>query len=528
MEFLLSLPTNTIAPKIFAVLLLFIGLRIFTNVLKPKKSKTSPPLAGGAWPLLGHLHLLRGPQQPYIILGKMADKYGPIFKIKLGVHRTLIVSNSEIAKECLTTQDKVLAGRPTTVAMEIMGYKRALFGFCPYGPYWRLTRKLTTSELLSTQRLEALKHIKESEVMTAMKDVYQSWADRKTESDKVLVDMSRVFGDISSNVMFRIVVGKVYSRKGQRDLKWKQVLIDFFKLMGHFGVGDALPFLRWLDLGGVEKSMKRISKELDNYVEEWMEEHKRKRLSRGDGIVDEDFMDVMLSVLDDQMEESTGYTAHITNKATCLSIILAGSDTTRTTLTWALSLLLNNPDVLKRTQQELQLHVGKERLVNISDMKSLVYFQAVLKETLRLYPPGPLSIPHESMEDCVVAGYHVPAGTRILFNLWKIQQDPDIWKNPSEFKPERFLTTHKDVDVKGRHFELLPFGSGRRMCPGIPFAFQVMELALANMLHGFDFSTPNGEPIDMTEENGLVTLRATPLEALISPRLPGHLYMECI
>ncbi|XP_038718529.1 cytochrome P450 CYP82D47-like [Tripterygium wilfordii] len=529
MEFLLSIPANTIATQIFALLLLYLCFRKFTDVLKPKQSKTSPPQVGGAWPLIGHLHRLRGPPAPHITLGKMADKYGPIFKIKLGVHPTLVISNSEIAKECLTTHDKVLAGRPATVATEIMSYNHAMFAFSSYGPYWSHTRKLVTVELLSNKRLETFKHIRESEVKNSVKEMYQSWVHNKTgDSNQVLVDMTRIFGDIIANVIYRIVVGKVYASKGEGHVRWKQVVSEYVNLLSHFGVGDALPFLRWLDLGGKEKAMKKTAKELDNYVEEWLQEHKKKRSSAGDhGIVEEDFMDVMLSIFydDDQEESFADHSAHTINKALCLSLILAASDTTKTTLTWVLSLLLNHRDILNKVQQELIAHIGPETPVNESDIKSFVYLEAVIKETLRLYPPGPLGLPHESMEDCTIAGYHVAAGTRVLFNQWKIHHDPQVWENPSEFKPERFLRTHKEVDVRGCHFELLPFGSGRRMCPGISFALQVMELALANMLHGFDFATLNGEPVDMTEDNGFVTLRATPLEALISPRLPGHVYM---
>ncbi|XP_038716911.1 cytochrome P450 CYP82D47-like [Tripterygium wilfordii] len=532
MEFLLSLPTNTIATTSFAVLLLYLCLRIFTNVLKPNKSKTSPPQAGGAWPLIGHLHLFRGPQPPHITLGKMADKHGPIFKIKLGVRPTLVISDSQIAKECFTTHDKILAGRPAYVALEIMGYNNAMFGFSPYGPYWRYTRKLATIELLSNKRLETFKHIRESEVKNAMKEMYQSWVvhnkSASGHSNHVSVDMSKILGDISSNVTYRAMVGKVYASKGEEDVRWKQVLSEYMKLLSNFSSCDALPFLRWFDFGGLEKSMKRTFKELDNYVEEWLQEHRKKRSSSGDGrIVVEDFMDVMLSIFDNvgEHENFTDYSPHTINKATCMSLLLGASDTTKSTMIWCLSLLLNHPDVLKKVQQELDAHIGPETLVNESDVKSFVYLDAVIKETLRLYSPGPLGLPHEAMEDCTVAGYHVPAGTQLLFNQWKMHQDPNVWEDPSEFKPERFLTTHKDIDFRGRHFEYLPFASGRRICPGISFAHQILMLSLANMLHGFDFTTPNGEPVDMAQVSGGTLIRATPLEALISPRLPGHVYM---
>ena len=206
------------------------------------------------------------------------------------------------------------------------------------------------------------------------------------------------------------------------------------------------------------------------------------------------------------------------------NLILAASDTSTVTMTWALSLLLNNREALKKAQEELDIHIGRERQVKESDMKNLVYLQAILKETMRLYPAAPLLVPHESMEDCTLVGYHVPAGTRLLVNLPKLHRDPYVWVDPTEFRPERFLTTHKGVDVRGQHFELIPFGSGRRMCPGISFALQVTQLTLATLLHAFEIANPSDEPVDMTEKVGLTNMKATPLEVILTPRLPSQVY----
>ncbi|KAJ0640073.1 putative cytochrome P450 [Helianthus annuus] len=205
-------------------------------------------------------------------------------------------------------------------------------------------------------------------------------------------------------------------------------------------------------------------------------------------------------------------------------MITAGSDTTSVTLTWALSLLLNNPNTLKNAQEEIDEHVGRDRQVEESDIKNLVYLDTIIKETLRLYPAAPLSVPHESMEDCVVSGYDIPKGTHLLVNLWKIHRDPNIWSDPCEFKPERFLTSQKDIDLKGNHFELLPFGTGRRMCPGVYFALQVLPLALANVIQQFVINRTSNEPIDMSESSGLTTSKATPLQVLLAPRLSHQMY----
>ncbi|KAF2324466.1 hypothetical protein GH714_014561 [Hevea brasiliensis] len=340
--------------------------------------------------------------------------------------------------------------------MEILGYNYQMFGTSPYGEYWRQIRKLVTLEVLSNHRLEKLKHVRKAEVKVAIEGLYQQWIKNKNDSDKLLVEMKRWFFEVNQNVVFKIVVGKrfVECNKGDEgrdsDDDWRSALRDFFKLMGKFVVSDAFPFLRWLDFGGDEKEMKKTAKELDNIIGGWLHEHKQKRASgvyiRG--------------------EEKTSWMCYCqsckTQKSFLTEMLILStnlpawaSETTSVTLTWTLSLLLNNRHVLKKAQQELDTLVGRERQVKESDMKDLVYLQAIIKESFRLYPAAPLSVPHESIEDCSVGGYHIPAGTRLIVNVSKIHRDSRVWLNPSEFIPERFLTTHKDVDVKGQNFELL-------------------------------------------------------------------------
>lgn len=208
------------------------------------------------------------------------------------------------------------------------------------------------------------------------------------------------------------------------------------------------------------------------------------------------------------------------------ALILGGSDTTASTLTWAIALLLNNKEMLVKAQDELDLHVGTDRNVEDTDIENLVYLQAIIKETLRLYPAGPLLGPREAMEDCNVAGYHVSCGTRLIVNVWKLQRDPKVWMEPNEFRPERFITGEaKDIDVRGQNFELIPFGSGRRSCPGSSLALQVLHLGLARFLHSFEMNTVLDVPVDMSESPGLTIPKATPLEVLISPRLEEQLFV---
>ncbi|XP_019190329.1 PREDICTED: cytochrome P450 CYP82D47-like [Ipomoea nil] len=501
---------------------------------KSQKNK-SPPEAGGAWPILGHLHLFRTSKLPHVALGDMADKYGPAFTVRIGAHRVLVVSDWKLAKELSTVHDVHISSRPKFRAAKNMGYNYIMFGFSPYGPYWREIRKLTSIELLSNRRLEQLKHIRVSEIDASVKELYKLWTEKKNNSEpsggRVLVEMKKWFADLTFNVVLQMVAGKRYfgtaavndEKEGRR---CQRVLRDFVKSLGVFVPADALPFLGWFDIGGYEKSMKQVAKEMDSLMDEWIQEHRVKReATAGEGCIaigdEKDFIDAMLS----RMEEIdlNGCDIDTVIKSTCLNLIAGGADTIMVMLTWALSLMMNNPHVLKKAQEELDMVVGKERKVNESDVNNLVYLQCIIKETLRMYPSTPLGGPRIFTEDCKVSNFDVPKGTWLIFNLWKLQRDPQVWTNPHEFNPERFINRHKEVDVLRQDFELISFGAGRRICPGISLSLQILPLVLANLLHSFELSVANGA-IDMTETTGTSNFKAAPLEILIAPRPSVYLY----
>nr|KJB63764.1 hypothetical protein B456_010G015100 [Gossypium raimondii] len=260
------------------------------------------------------------------------------------------------------------------------GYNNSMIAVVSYGPFWRQVRKFATVVLLSNHWLDLITQRKVVRVK------------------KILVDMKRRFKGVTLNMILRVILGKRISNlyEGSETLKWKKLMDDSFELGGKFVLSDALPFLRWLDI-----------------------EHKEKR-AENDVNNDEDFMGVMLSILRDAEKHDFD----IINKATSL-------DTTSIILKWTLSLLPSNCDKLSKVQQELDVHIGKDRLlVTELDTKNLVYLQSIIKETLCLYPPIPLPLIHEAIEDCTVNGYHVSIGTWLIMNLHKIHHDPLIWTNP--------------------------------------------------------------------------------------------------
>ncbi|KAK9108293.1 hypothetical protein Syun_024304 [Stephania yunnanensis] len=201
-------------------------------------------------------------------------------------------------------------------------------------------------------------------------------------------------------------------------------------------------------------------------------------------------------------------------------MFVAGAETSATVAEWAMSELIRNPKIMKKAQQEVRRVVrgkGKSR-IDEEDIQEMDYMKFVIKESMRLHPPGPTLMPRESSESVSIKGYLLSPKTRVIINAWAIQRDPDIWSCPEEFIPERFMGTK--FDFKGLHFEYLPFGAGRRMCPGISFGLAVVELNLANLLYWFDWQMPGGadeKGLDMTETFGILGAREFPLQLVAVP-----------
>ncbi|XP_077231421.1 xanthotoxin 5-hydroxylase CYP82C2-like [Tasmannia lanceolata] len=502
----------------FGLLSLLFLYKLLISWTESHKKKHSPEVPGGL-PIIGHLYGLRGPDTIFQKLGLMADQHGPAFIIRLGMRRTLVVSSWEVIKECFTTNDKILAAHPASARTKYMGYSYAMTAFAPYGPYWREMRKISTVHLLSNSRLEMLKHVWVSEINTHIKDLYVMWV--KNDHRPIKVDIKQWLRSLAFKVIIRLVTGKQFSGtfddNSDEEQRFREAIDRFFYLATRVVVSDMLPFLEWMDWKGQLGAMKRNAKELDSIMESFLQEHRRSKLS-GEAVAEHDFMYVLMSILEDT--QFGGYDPYTIVKATSLGLILGGTETTSLAMQKVLSLVLNKIDVLKKAQDELDIHVGKDRQVDDSDIKNLPYFQAIVKEMFRLSPPTPAILTHEANEECQVGGLHVPRGTQVIVNVWKLQRDPRVWLDPLEFKPERFVTSHVDVDVRGQHFECIPFGSGRRACPGISFSLQFMHLAIARLFQGFELASPNGAPIEMAEGFGL----KKPMEILLTPRLPSSLY----
>ncbi|ONI13663.1 hypothetical protein PRUPE_4G235800 [Prunus persica] len=487
-----------------------IGLLALVHILQAwckNKKKTLPPGPRG-FPIFGSLHLLSG-EFPNKDLHRLAQKYGDIMYMRLGLMPTIVVSSPQAAKLFLKTHDLVFASRPPHEGAKHISFGQRNLSFAEYGPYWRDMRKMCTLELLSNHKINSFKSMRREEVALCVESIRDA-----AYKGRVAVDLSDIVSSLSVDMSCRMVLGKKYRDEDFDARGFRSVIKEGIQLAGASNLADYIPFIAPLDLQGFTKRMKSVNKAFDVFFEKIIEEH----LQSNDGERTKDFVDVMVGFMGSVESEYQIERPHI--KAIIMDMLVASMDTSSTTVDWALSELMRHPKAMKEVQKELEDVVGLERMVEESDLEKLDYLSMVVKETLRLHPVAPLLVPHAATEDCIVNGYHIPKKSRVIINAWAIGRDPSAWTDAEEFIPERFEGS--DVDVRGNHFQLIPFGSGRRRCPGIQLGLTVVQLMLAQLVHCFDWELPNNmlpEELDMSESFGITVERVKRLIAIPSYRL---------
>ncbi|XP_042483811.1 cytochrome P450 81Q32-like [Macadamia integrifolia] len=468
------------------------------------KRKNLPPSGPLSFPIIGHLYLFKKPLHQN--LARISSQYGPILLLKFGSRRVLLVSSPSAAEECFTTNDIVFANRPRFLSGKYLGFDYTVLALAPYGQHWRNLRRLTTLEIFSSTRLQMFSKTRTNEVHSLLQRLL-AIAGNSSETQ----DMKSMFFELTLNNMMMMIAGKRYygDNVGVLDKAkhFQELVEEIFGAGGVSNIEDFLPLLKWVNFNGLEKKLVRLQKKRDQFMKELIEEHRMARTQSKD---EKSLLDVLLSL---QEDDPNYYTDEIIVGIIHV-LLIAGTDTTAGTMEWAMSLLLNHPEVLKEAQAEIDAIVGQDRLLNESDISHLPYLHCIINETLRLYPAGPLLVPHESSEECIVGGYSIPRGTMLLVNLWAIQKDPNLWEEPTKFIPERM----ESIEGVRDGYKLMPFGSGRRSCPGEGLALRVVGLTLGSLIQCFEWERVDEELIDMTEGTGLTMPKAKPLEAKCKPR----------
>ncbi|KAE9598870.1 hypothetical protein Lal_00022642 [Lupinus albus] len=483
---------------------------ILTRKWKKYVSAPSPI----ALPIIGHLHLIS--HLPHQSFHKLSIRYGPIMQIFLGSMPCVIVSNPEIAKEFLKTHETSFSDRFVAEAVHYLSYGSKGFLFAPYGKYWKFMKKLCVSELLGGRMLDQLLPVRKEETRNFMR-----FLKKKGESGEV-VDVGDELLILTNNIISRMTMSRTCSESDNEAEDIRKMVKDTAELAGKFNISDFIWFCKNLDLQGLNKRLKGILNRFDTMMEKVIKEHEMERMQRkvkGEGVQVRDLLDILLDIQEDNTTEIKLTRENI--KAFILDLFMAGTDTSALTTEWALSELINNPHVMEKAREEIDSVTGKSRLVEESDLPNLPYMRAIVKETLRIHPTAPI-IGRTSTEKSNVCGYEIPAKSMLYINVWSMGRDPKLWDNPLEFRPERFIiksTGEKELDVRGQNFQLMPFGTGRRVCPGASLALQFIPTNLAAMIQCFEWKVFGNGIVEMEEKPGMTLSRVHPLLLVPVPRL---------
>ncbi|KAK1268983.1 Cytochrome P450 71A9 [Acorus gramineus] len=485
-------------------------LLILREIFSPKKSNLPP--SPSKLPIIGHLHHISSPMA-HRAFHALSQKHGDIMHLQLGLLPTVVITSSELAQEILKTQDTIFANRPSLFLTNKLFYGNRDITFTRYGEYWKQVKKISVIHLLNSKKVQSFRDIREDEVARLIEKVYE-------RASLGPVNLSRLLNSLTNNMISRVAVGRRITggdKLNEMIISVSELFESSWILMTEYFpfVGAALN-----KINGMDARIGRLVRDWDVLLDQVIEDHKNNSGGGGENNNKvEDLVDILLSRYRDQDVSQYSLTMDQI-KAIIMDMFVAGTDTSFVLLEWTMSQLIKNPRVMKVVQAEVRsvVEAGKPS-VGESDMVKLPYLKAVVKEGLRIHPPGPILIPHESLKDATVQGYHIPAKTRIIINAWAIGRDPKYWEAPEEFRPERFL--EGSLDFKGNDFQFIPFSAGRRICPGISFAVSEVELTLANLLYRFDWKLPEGEglveDLNMDEEPGITVKRKYNLRVIATP-----------
>ncbi|XP_065873437.1 cytochrome P450 71B37-like [Euphorbia lathyris] len=487
------------APLILLSLLLLLPLYlIFKN---NKQNKKLPP-GPSRLPILGNLHQLS--QLVHQSYSQLSKKYGPVMLLRLGQIPVIVVSSAEAARDVLKVHDLACCSRPCLAGGARLSYNFLDVALAPYGDHWRYLKKLIVLELFSLKRVQSFRFIREEEVELLLNSI--------SSAAETPVDLTDKLFALTANITYRMSFGIDYRGTSFDRDRFYEVVHETEVVAGSFSKAELFPFVGWIIdwITGHHARTERVFHELDSFFEYAIDDH----LKPGRKKDHNDIIDVLLRVKEEQVQLGSSAFTRTNIKGALLNLFVAGTDTSAITLNWAMAELVRNPRMLQKAQDEVRNHLGNKGKVSESDLDRLEYMKMIIKETFRMHPAAPLLLARETMSHCKINGYDINPKTMIQVNAWAIGRDPKYWKEPEKFYPERFADS--SIDYKGQNFEFLPFGAGRRICPGIHMATVTIEYVLANLLYLFDWKLPEGmrkEDMNMEELPGvsLTITKKTPL-----------------
>ncbi|KAH0884431.1 hypothetical protein HID58_060527 [Brassica napus] len=499
---------NTIAPAVllmFSFLLTYLLLAAVTSRrrssaplrLVPSRPPGPPRCVG--WPIIGLLHIIG--KAPHFSLATLSRVYGPVMSLRLGSLTTVVISSPEAAREVLRTLDHFFSAQAFSETVRTIGHQGDVSTprLPSMSPHWRLWRKILETKLFSRKCLDATKTIRSKKVKELITFIVESC--ERGEAVEIARACFVTSLNVISNVVFSTDLGS-YDQMASMELR--DSLFCVMKIMGKPNLANYFPSIEHLDLQGIREEMKGL-------IDARVAERSSRTEPRDAYSSDRDLLDSLIDlILEDVSEVDMNDIKHF-----LYDLFIAGTETNSTTVEWAMVELLRNPEAMANAKVEINFIVGPNRYVRDSDLLEFPYLQAVVTETLRLHPPNPFLIPRKAESDIEVLGFLVPENAQILVNAWAIGRDQNVWENAERFKPERFLGL--ELRSIGQDFKMIPFGAGRRMCPGISLALRIVPHMLASLIYSFEWTLENGKDytapadLDMNETLGLTLHKASPL-----------------
>ncbi|XP_031266405.1 cytochrome P450 78A7 [Pistacia vera] len=443
-------------------------------------------------------------------LASMASSFRAkqLMALSLGSTPVVVTSDPIIAREILTSPH--FSNRPIKHSAKSLMFSRAI-GFAPNGSYWRLLRRIASSHLFAPKRIAAHESGRQMDCVAMLHAIAEE------QSLNGVVYLRKHLQAAALNNITGTVFGKRYDTERLRDeaKELHEIVREGFEILGAFNWSDYLPWLKcFYDPFRINERCSVLVPRIRKLVKQIIREHQLK--DEKELLDDSAFVDVLLSLNGDEKLNEDDIIAVL------WEMIFRGTDTTAILTEWVMAELILNPDVQVKVHQELDLIVGNKIDLTDVDVAKLKYLQAVIKETLRIHPPGPLlSWARLSTSDVHLSnGMVVPANTTAMVNMWAITHDPTVWEEPLAFKPERYLKSQggADVDVRGVDLRLAPFGAGRRVCPGKNLGLVTVSLWVAKLLHRFEWVQDISNPVDLSEVLNLSCEMKNPLRAVAVPR----------
>ncbi|KAI3807629.1 hypothetical protein L1987_23561 [Smallanthus sonchifolius] len=476
--------------------LIFIFFRMIIN----RTSSKDPPLPPGPhpWPIIGNIFQI-GRKNPHIRLTEFSQLYGPLISLRIGQRLLVVGSSSVAASEILRTHDDVLSGRDVSRILQnkkptVHNMNLVFTSECDDN--WRVLRNIYKTELLSGKALESSAKMRENKVMEMVKYLGSKEGEEVVIKDVMFVTAINILGNVSLSMDLVDYEGNGVG-KGIMDAVRRLVM-----MVAKPQLADMFPILGPWDLQGWYKQVMHIIEHDLGAV--WEDGIQKKRNRSNVQSRPKDFIDILIE---------KGFSNRQIN-ALMEELFAAGTETTSLTIEWFIAELLKNEEAMHKARDEVMNQINGN-VVKESDLVRLPYLEACFKETLRLHPAGPLLIPRKAIQTCEVMGHTIPKGSQVLVNVWAISRDPKIWDDPLSFKPERFVGS--SLSYKGNDFGYLPFGSGRRMCPGETMASKLILLTVASLILNFNWFVPNNmNPMEMNmdEEMDIAMYKKEPLHVI--------------